>query len=90
MTLFIELVCLLSGKPFHVIRILAYMLPFGKPVVKKSAKRMIYLAAVIIHYGIGVLFTVCFKQFIQLNLMEFTFTNALLFGALAGIRILVP
>lgn len=84
MTLFIEFICLLTHKPFHVIRILAYMIPFGRSVVSTNARRMIYVAAVEIHYAIGVLFTFCFKQCIQSNLMEFTFSNALLFGALAG------
>ena len=85
MTLFLELICWLSKKPFHVIRILAYILPFGKPVVTAGARKIVFLVAVTLHYAIGVLFTFCFEKSIQLHLMEFTLTNALLFGALAGL-----
>lgn len=82
MTLFIELICLLLGKPFHVIRILARMLQ-----LKSSTDRptpTMFGIAVVVHYSIGILFTYGFKCCIDYELCALSYIDALIFGAIAG------
>lgn len=83
MTLFVELTALVSRKPFHVIRILANMLRFDKDFNRKQ-KRMIFIVATILHYGIGVGFAYCYDLSLESDLLTASWKDALLFGAGAG------
>ena len=78
MTGFTESVAFFFKKPFHDIRILSIMLPFQKKI--ESPRPGIYLAATLLHYLIGVIFT----YFYQWQLMERWIINDLLSAFLYG------
>ncbi len=84
MTLFVELIARLSGKPFRVIRVLAEMLRFGRDL-NRSQRRTLFVGATILHYAIGVSFAFCYRLAIDHDILGPTWKDALLFGAAAGL-----
>lgn len=85
MTLFIELICATIKKPFHVVSILSDMLRFGKSDMPDRKKKLIYVAALVLHYLIGVLFACGFKLCLEANVLESNWSHALIFGAAVGL-----
>jgi hypothetical protein len=84
MTLFVEIIAHIIRKPFHVVSILSHMLRFGKDL-KPASKGIIYIIALLVHYGIGILFSCCFDLCLNYNLIEMHLSNALIFGGFAGL-----
>ncbi|HEY0653497.1 MAG TPA: hypothetical protein VGD65_10225 [Chryseosolibacter sp.] len=83
MTVFVEAIAWLLGKPFHVIRNLSHILQFSSPAPQKK-KTLVFLLATVLHYTIGVLFAFCFTWFLQADVLNCTFIDSVSFGALAG------
>ncbi|HEY0741851.1 MAG TPA: hypothetical protein VGD40_10325 [Chryseosolibacter sp.] len=84
MTLFIEVVARVSGKPFRVIHILADMLRFGQEF-NHGQRRRIFFLATILHYAIGVGFAFCYNFLLDSKYISSSWGDAVLFGASAGI-----
>lgn len=82
MTGFTEFMALLLKKPFHVITILAIMLPLKKRV--ESPNILIYCVATVIHYLIGVIFSYFYQWLILHGWINHDLLSAVIFGSLIG------
>jgi hypothetical protein len=85
MTIFVELVCYLFKKPYHVVRVLSRMLHFSSHVESKPKWVLLYCTALVLHYGIGILFSYAFYLLIKYGFMEPDLLHTIIFGSLAGL-----
>jgi hypothetical protein len=84
MTLTSEILALLLRKPYYVVRTLASMLDLKSPR-KDPPPRKQYGWAIVIHYGIGVVFAYIYQWAIHSNKIDLDPVHSLLFGAGLGI-----
>ena len=83
MTLFITSFSLVFKKSFFVVKILDVILVVsGTPQIGRLTTR--YNLALIIHYGVGVIFSYVFLSLVTFGIVTFSFVEALIFGASIG------
>jgi hypothetical protein len=85
MTLFVNLAAAIFKKPFHVIEVLLRMMQRGENTDSRQTKNIKYAIALVVHYSIGVCFAYVFHFLLQQHVIELSWTNAILFGSLAGL-----
>jgi hypothetical protein len=85
MTLFVEAVCVIFKKPFHVVHILSHILRFSSSPKSGPNSYVMYGIALVVHYTIGILFAYGFDFLVKQELIDLTLTDVLLFGSFAGV-----
>jgi len=86
MTLFLDIVSILTGFTFHVPRLLGTMvamrtMPSGKP----SGSLPVRIAGIIIHYAIGVFFALAYRQIVDVAALPDSAANAAMLGLITGV-----
>ena len=80
MTAFSEAIALVFRKPFHVVTILAIMLPFKKN--SESPGTLMYSIATVVHYFIGVIFAFAYSLQLSERLIINDWLSAFLYGGI--------
>lgn len=86
MTLFIRLIGKITGNPFSVPRLLGSLLTSRiSPSGKISQRLPVFLLGTVVHYAIGILFTLLYAWLVSTGLLPEGYINGLLYGCNLGI-----
>lgn len=86
MTLFMDAASLLTRYNFHVPSILGTMVTMEtKPSGKVSDSAVSKTWGYILHYAIGIFFTIVYQNLLQTGMISGSYGYTLLFGAIAGL-----